>query len=70
VVRSNVRIDDVQADGLFKAVKEAIEKHPELDAKPWHRADELGKLQMAWTHSGEGRKMIRPIIEKAVESWD
>lgn len=70
VVRTDIRIDEDQADSLFATVKKAIEAHPDLKAKPWHRADELGKRQMVWTHEGAGRKMIRPIIEKAVMDWD
>jgi len=69
VVRCDVRINEPQADNLFDTVVKAVEAHPDLEAKPWHRADELGKRQMVWTHSGGGRKMIRPIIEKAVEGW-
>ncbi|CAK3950816.1 DHH phosphoesterase [Lecanosticta acicola] len=72
VVRSDVRIDPVQADSLFKTVSEAIEQEPTLKAKPWHRADELGKRQMVWVHERKsaGRKVIRPIIEKAVREWN
>lgn len=72
VVRSDVRIDEVQADDLFRTVSRAIENEPTLKAKPWHRAAELGRRQMVWTHEREdaGRKIIRPIIEKAVEQWD
>ncbi|KAF2214420.1 hypothetical protein CERZMDRAFT_95690 [Cercospora zeae-maydis SCOH1-5] len=72
VVRSDVRIDEDQADDLFRTVSKAIEDEPTLNAKPWHRADELGRRQMVWYHEREdaGRKVIRPIIEKAVESWD
>ncbi|PIB01365.1 putative exopolyphosphatase [Cercospora beticola] len=72
VVRSDVRIDEDQADDLFRTVSKAIEEEPTLDAKPWHRADELGRRQMVWYHKREdaGRKVIRPIIEKAVEAWD
>lgn len=72
VVRSDVRIDEDQADDLFRTVSKAIEEEPTLNAKPWHRADELGRRQMVWYHEREdaGRKVIRPIIEKAVESWD
>ena len=69
VVRCDVRINEPQADDLFNTVVKAVEAHPDLKAKPWHRADELGRRQMVWTHSGGGRKMIRPIIEKAVEGW-
>lgn len=71
-VRSDVRIDQAQANDLFDTVKKAVEDEPTLDAKPWHRADELGRRQMVWTHTNEdaGRKVIRPIIEKAVEGWD
>ncbi|KAK5698862.1 hypothetical protein LTR97_006510 [Elasticomyces elasticus] len=72
VVRSDVRIDQDQADDLFKTVKAAIDNEPTLNAKPWHKAGELGRNRMVWTHerSDAGRKVIRPIIEKAVMSWD
>ncbi|KXJ86968.1 hypothetical protein Micbo1qcDRAFT_125394 [Microdochium bolleyi] len=71
-VRNDVRIDEDQADELFRVVKEAIEKDETLNVKPWHRAAELGRWQMAWTHEqgDAGRKVIRPIVEAAVESWD
>lgn len=71
-VRNDVRIDEEQADSLFRTVSRAIEKDETLKAKPWHRASELGRRQMVWTHEREdaGRKVIRPIIEAAVESWE
>jgi exopolyphosphatase len=71
-VRSDVRIDGAQADDLFRVVSAAIEAEPGLDVKPWHRASELGRRQMVWTHedSDAGRKVIRPIVEAAVEAWD
>jgi exopolyphosphatase len=73
IVRSDVRIDEEQADDLFRTVYKAIEESKELNVnlKKWHRADELGKRQMVWTHENEdaGRKIVRPIIEKAVMAW-
>lgn len=71
-VRSDVRIDQAQANDLFDTVVKAVEEEPTLDVKPWHRVHELGRRQMVWTHTREdaGRKVIRPIIEKAVEGWD
>ncbi|OAL07270.1 DHH phosphoesterase [Phaeosphaeriaceae sp. SRC1lsM3a] len=71
-VRDDVRIDQDQADSLFKLVKEALENNKEgIDLEPWHRADELSARQMVWTHkSGAGRKIIRPIVEDAVTGWD
>ncbi|CAH0023841.1 unnamed protein product [Clonostachys rhizophaga] len=70
-VRSDVRIDDDKADALFQTIKDAIENDESLNAKPWHRVNELGRRQMAWTHDLEdaGRKVIRPIIEAAVAGW-
>ena len=67
-----MRIDQSQADSLFKLVKEALENNTEgIDLEPWHRADELSARQMVWTHkSGAGRKVIRPIVEEAVMGWD
>lgn len=72
VVRSDVRINNQQADNLFDTVYKAIEADKTLNAKPWHRADELGRRQMVWTHERKdaGRKVLRPIIEAAVEAWD
>jgi len=71
VVRDDVRIDEAQANSLFHVVKEALESEKSLGLKPWHKADKLAPRQMVWTHeSGAGRKVIRPIVEKAVMSWD
>jgi exopolyphosphatase len=72
VVRSDVRIDEAQADALFATVVKAVEKDQTLKVKPWHRADELGKRTMVWTHenANAGRKVVRPIIEKAVMGWE
>ena len=71
VVRDDVRVDDEQADELFRVAYEAIEKDKKLNAKPWHRADELGKRQMVWTHEYQdgGRKYVRPLVEEAVKAW-
>lgn len=71
-VRDDVRIDQDQADSLFKVVKEALENNDAgIDLEPWHRVDELANRQMVWTHkSGAGRKVFRPIVEDAVKGWD
>ncbi|KAF2748771.1 DHH phosphoesterase [Sporormia fimetaria CBS 119925] len=71
IVRDDVRINQQQADSLFHTVKKALESEKSLGLKPWHRASELAPRQMVWTHeSGAGRKIIRPIVEKAVMEWD
>lgn len=71
IVRDDVRIDQDQADSLFRVVREALESEKGLGLKPWYRADELAPRQMVWTHeSGAGRKVIRPIVEDAVMRWD
>jgi exopolyphosphatase len=71
-VRDDVRVDQEQADALFKVVKDALENNDHgIELEPWHRADELGPRQMVWTHkSGAGRKVFRPIVEEAVYGWD
>lgn len=72
IVRTDVRINETQADSLFRTVSRAIEADETLNVKPWHRAEELGKRQMVWTHENAdaGRKVTRPIIEAAVMAWD
>ncbi|PVH99213.1 DHH phosphoesterase [Periconia macrospinosa] len=70
-VRDDVRIDERQADSLFRLVYDALESSEELGLKRWERAGELAPRQMVWTHeSGAGRKIIRPIVEDAVKGWD
>jgi exopolyphosphatase len=72
VVRDDIRVDDEQADELFNVAKRAIEEDKNLNVKPWHNADRLGKRQMVWTHEFEdgGRKYVRPLVEAAVKAWD
>ncbi|KAK7917939.1 DHH phosphoesterase [Apiospora marii] len=71
-VRTDVRINAAQADSLFETVARAIEADASLKVKPWYRAGELGTRQMVWTHTQAeaGRKVIRPIVEAAVQAWD
>ena len=70
-VRDDQRIDRAQAESLFKAVAEALEGEENLGLKRWERAGELSPMQMVWTHeSGAGRKVVRPIVERAVRGWD
>ncbi|KAH7120857.1 hypothetical protein B0J11DRAFT_532774 [Dendryphion nanum] len=71
IVRDDVRIDEAQANELFRVVKEALEKNEKLGLRPWHRASELAPRQMVWVHeSGAGRKGIRPVVEDAVNGWE
>lgn len=71
VVRDDVRINQRQADSLFKVVKEALEANEKLPLVPWHRTSELAPRQMVWTHESDAnRKVIRPIVEAAVKQWD
>lgn len=71
IVRDDVRINQTQADSLFQTVKEALEADESLDLEPWHRVDELAPRQMVWIEkNGSSRKIVRPIVEKAVMDWD
>lgn len=68
--RADVRIDEDQADDLFHTVVSAIENAKEFKVVPWHDADKLGHRQMVWQHESDaGRKVIRPLVEKAVRNW-
>lgn len=66
-----MRIDQRQADSLFRIVKKAIEESDALDLVPWNRNDELSPRQIVWTdRSAASRKVVRPIVEAAVRGWD
>lgn len=71
IVRDDVTINREQADSLFRAVKKALEESDELELEPWHRADDLGPRQMVWVNKANaGRKVVRPVVEKAIMNWD
>ena len=71
VVRDDIRVDDAQADELFKVAYDAIVNDEQLAVKPWHGADKLGKRQMVWTTECEtcSRKYVAPLVENAVKAW-
>ncbi|PWZ00999.1 hypothetical protein BCV70DRAFT_199361 [Testicularia cyperi] len=69
VVRHDRQLNRKNADHLFKAISKALEH--EFDLKPHHRAKHLPGRQMVWTHdrADAGRKVVRPVVEKAVKNW-
>lgn len=70
-VRDDVRINEEQADSLFRCVKKALENDKDLELVPWHRNSELAPRQIVWIEkTGASRKVVRPIVEKAVMGWD
>ncbi|KAI8624188.1 hypothetical protein F5Y19DRAFT_455769 [Xylariaceae sp. FL1651] len=71
IVRSDARIDEDQADDLFRTVSNAIESDKSLtNLKYWHNKEELGPRRQIWTHEREdaGRKVIKPLVEAAVDA--
>lgn len=61
------------ADSLFKALCDAVESTDTLgELEIWKRPDgkELLARRKIWIHfSGEGRKTLKPILEKATREW-
>lgn len=45
VVRASHRLDEDAANSLFEQIKSTIDRSPFLDARPWHRVDELRERQ-------------------------
>ncbi|PSR82541.1 hypothetical protein BD289DRAFT_437204 [Coniella lustricola] len=71
IVRDDVTINREQADSLFQTVRKALEESDELNLVPWHRADELSARQMVWIdEASASRKVVRPVVEKAIRKWD
>ena len=70
-VRAGHRIDEAEAERLFNDVKRDIEASRELILEPWYNGRNMGRWRCAWTHHREdgGRKIVRPIVEKAVRHW-
>lgn len=71
-VRHDHRINRTQADDLFRVISSALndsfdlEEHPKMK----HHAGKK-RRQIVWTHGRKdaGRKVVRPIVERAVKSW-
>lgn len=70
-VRSGHRINVAQAERLFNDVKRDIEASDQLKLRPWNGQQDLGRWKYAWVHNREdgGRKVVRPVVEKAVKHW-
>ncbi|UZJ52521.1 hypothetical protein CBS101457_001841 [Exobasidium rhododendri] len=71
VVQAGDRLSVEAADDLFNTVKTALAESDFLDAEPWHKVNELKERQMVFVHHqvNGGRKLIRPIVEEAVNNW-
>lgn len=70
-VRSEHRIDSAEAERLFTDAKRELEASEDLVLEPWGGGQDLGRWRAAWVHSREdgGRKIVRPLVEKAVKHW-
>jgi exopolyphosphatase len=70
-VKSHHRIDANEAERLFNDAKRDIEASEDLKLTPWNNGQELPQWRYAWTHNREdgGRKIVRPLVEKAVQHW-
>ncbi|KAM0751428.1 hypothetical protein T439DRAFT_288358 [Meredithblackwellia eburnea MCA 4105] len=70
------RLHEKAADRLFHTLKRAIEEAPELAGlEKWTRPDKKKLLprRAVWVYSEDGwggRKLIRPIVEKAAREWE
>jgi exopolyphosphatase len=74
-VRGHHRINEAEAQRLFTDVKRDMEASDELKLRPWKDSNgedvDFGRWKYAWTHdrADGGRKIVRPLVEKAVEHW-
>lgn len=71
-VRHDHRIDREQADSLFGAISAALKEAFDLKEHPKMKQKKGVKgRQMVWVHGrgDAGRKVVRPIVEKAVKAW-
>lgn len=70
-VKSQHRIDDAEADRLFNDAKRDIEASEDLKLHAWNDGQQLPERRFAWVHerADGGRKVVRPLVEKAVQHW-
>ncbi|EST10104.1 Phosphoesterase, RecJ-like protein [Kalmanozyma brasiliensis GHG001] len=68
-VREDHRVNATQADSLFREISRALEERFPL--KKRNLRNEGKGRQMVWTHGEKsaGRKVVRPIVERAVKNW-
>lgn len=65
------RLTEDQAERVYHKVRDCLEKDESLKLRSWHDEKDWGHQRYAWKQEGpgEGRKTIRPIVEKAVQEW-
>lgn len=71
VVQDGRRLSREEADSLFTVIAEEIQTAPELKVEPWTGGELGGERRMVWNQRFKkaSRKVIRPIVERAVEAW-
>lgn len=64
-------LSEEEAERVYHSVREELEKDKQLDLKPWKTEQDWGHRRFAWRQrgNGEGRKTIRPIVEKGLQEW-
>ncbi|CAE7061556.1 unnamed protein product [Rhizoctonia solani] len=71
VVQDGRRLTRPMANSLFEAIKSEIETAPELNVTTWTGGNLGGERRMIWNQwfSKASRKVVRPVVERAVEGW-
>ena len=71
-VRPGTRLNSTQADDIFEVASAAIDR--ELQVAPWSGpiADVPEGRFRIWSNLDDaaGRKVVRPVVEKAVTEWE
>jgi len=65
------RLSEDEAERLYHSVRKALETDTQLDLAVWRDEKDWGHRRFAWKqrNGGEGRKTIRPIIERGLQEW-
>lgn len=65
------RLTEDQAERVYHKIRESLENDETLKLRAWHDEKDWGHQRYAWKQEGpgEGRKTIRPIVERAVQEW-
>jgi exopolyphosphatase len=71
VVQDGRQLSRLEANSLFEVVSTVIANAPELNVTQWTGGELGGERRMVWNqwYTKASRKVVRPVVERAVEEW-
>lgn len=69
--KHGAHLDEEATERMYHAIRRRLPEADGVTLKSWHNETYWGHQRFAWKQEGEGvgRKVIRPILDRALQEW-